>query len=208
VRLPVVLAVGVVIVVVAVLAIRVASGAPETAAKPRALVLGDSITDQAQKELNDELGPIYTLSIEGQDNFRLDQQIPAAERWATRPFQQVVINLGTNDAVQGWPTNQSVASLERLVSLYPSARCIHLTTVNERIKSRSRSADGPTRARAINNAIHALAEVDSRIRIVDWNALMKHSIGTDVELTTDGVHPNEPGQQLLIDGYENSMAKC
>ena len=100
-RLPVVLAAGVVIVVVAVLAIRVASGAPETEHdKPRVLVLGDSITDHGQRELNDELGPLYALSIEGQDNFRLDEQIPAAERWATRPFQQVVINLGTNDAVQ------------------------------------------------------------------------------------------------------------
>lgn len=207
VRLPVVLAVGVVIVVVAVLAIRVASGTPETDVdKPRVLVLGDSITDQGQRGLNEELGPLYALSIEGQDNFRLDEQIPAAERWATRPFQQVVINLGTNDSVQGWPSDQSVASLERLVSLYPNARCIHLTTVNERV--RGRSAEGPARAAAINAAITSMAQSDPRIRVVDWNALVGHSVATNVELTTDGVHPNEPGQQMLIKGYENSLAKC
>jgi len=206
VRLPVVLAVGVVIVVVAVLAIRVANGAPTDTEKPRVLVLGDSITDHGQRQLNEQLGPLYTLSIEGQDNFRIDEEIPAAERWATRPFQQVVVNLGTNDAVQGWPTDQSLASLDRLVSLYPNAACIHLTTVNEHV--RGRAADGPARAAAINEAIRSMADADPRIRVVDWNALVAHSIANDVDLTTDGVHPNEPGQELLTQGYENSMAKC
>ena len=141
VRLPVVLAVGVLIVVVTVFAIRLAYGSADDGTKPRALILGDSITDHGQRELNDTIGPLYALSIDGQDNFRIDDQLPVAERWATRPFQQVVINLGTNDAVQGWPLDQSSANLSKLVGMFPNAECIHLTTINEHLKGRS-SEDG------------------------------------------------------------------
>ena len=39
------------------------------------------ITDHGQRELNDTIGPLYALSIDGQDNFRIDDQLPVAERW-------------------------------------------------------------------------------------------------------------------------------
>ncbi len=147
VRLPVVLAVGVLIIVVTIFAIRLASGSAVDGAKPRALILGDSITDHGQRELNDTLGPLYALSIDGQDNFRIDDQLPVAERWATRPFQQVVINLGTNDAVQGWPLDESTANLTKLVGMFPTAKCVHLTTINEHLRARSADA-GAVRHRA------------------------------------------------------------
>src|SRR3954447_9912740 len=71
VRLPVVLAVGVLIVVVMIFAIRLAYGSADDGTRPRALILGDSITDHGQRELNDTIGPLYALSIDGQDNFRI-----------------------------------------------------------------------------------------------------------------------------------------
>jgi lysophospholipase L1-like esterase len=206
VRMPAVLAIGVLIVVVTVLAIRVAYGSSSDDSKPRALILGDSITDHGQRALNDSLGPLYALSIDGQDNFRIDDQLPAAERWATRPFRQVVINLGTNDAVQGWPTDQSTANLTKLVSMFPDAECIHLTTVNEHLTARS--ADVETLATQINDRIHGLAAADPRIHVVDWNAIVEANLAQGVDLTSDGVHPTAEGNQLLIDAYETSMASC
>lgn len=206
VRLPVVLGVGVLIVVVTVLAIRLAYGSAGAEDNPRALILGDSITDHGQKELNITLGPLYALSVEGQDNFRVDDQLPVAERWATRPFQQVVINLGTNDAVQGWPIDQTNAGLQRLVNMFPNARCIHLTTINEHLTGRTDDV-GP-HAAAINEQIRAMAAANPRLRIVDWNALVEAQRAQGVDLTSDGVHPTAEGQQLLIDSYEQSMEPC
>lgn len=206
VRLPVVLAIGVLIVVVAVLAIRVAYGSSSKDSEPRALILGDSITDHGQRALNDSLGPLYDLSIDGQDNFRIDDQLPVAERWATRPFRQVVINLGTNDAVQGWPSDQSTANLRKLVAMFPDAACIHLTTVNEHLKGRS--GDVGDLAARINDQIDEMAAADPRIRVVDWNALVEANLAQGVDLTSDGVHPTAEGNQLLIDAYEASMAGC
>jgi hypothetical protein len=206
VRMPVVLAVGVLIVVVTVFAIRLAAGAADDGAKPRALILGDSITDHGQRELNDTLGPLYALSIDGQDNFRIDDQLPVAERWATRPFQQIVINLGTNDAVQGWPLEQSTANLAKLVSMFPSAECIHLTTINEHLNARS--ADVGAYAASLNDQMRALAAADPRIHLVDWNAIVEANLAQGVDLTSDGVHPTRGGGQLLIDAYDKSMAAC
>jgi hypothetical protein len=206
VRLPVVLGVGVLIVVVTVFAIRLAYGSSAAEDKPRALILGDSITDHGQRELNTTLGPLYALSIEGQDNFRVDDQIPVAERWATRPFQQVVINLGTNDSVQGWPIDQTTAGLQKLVELFPGVRCIHLTTINEHLTGRT--ADVGPHAAAINEQLRAMAAADPRLRIVDWNGLVESHRAQGVDLTSDGVHPTPEGQQLLIDAYELSMAPC
>jgi hypothetical protein len=206
VRLPVVLAVGVLIVVVTVFAIRLAYGSADDGTKPRALILGDSITDHGQRELNDTIGPLYALSIDGQDNFRIDDQLPVAERWATRPFQQVVINLGTNDAVQGWPLDQSSANLTKLVGMFPNAECIHLTTINEHLKGRSPEA-GPSAA-ALNDQIRAMAAADPRIDVVDWNALVETKMAQGVDLTSDGVHPTRDGGQLLINAYEKSMESC
>jgi len=206
VRLPVVLGAGVLILVVAVLAIRLAYGTSTDDDRPRALVLGDSITDHGQRVLRNTIGPLYTLSIEGQDNFRVDDQLPVAERWATRDFQQVVINLGTNDVVQGWPVDQSAAGLQRMVDLFPGATCIHLTTVSETLPGRTSTTTAD--AASLNDTIRAMASNDPRLRIVDWNAIVLAQQERGVELTSDGVHPTTEGQQLLVDAYEQSMGGC
>jgi hypothetical protein len=203
--LPVVLGVGVLIVVIAVLAIRIAYGATADETKPRVLVLGDSITDHGQRELRDTIGPLYALSVEGQDNYRADELVPAAQRWATRDFQQVIINLGTNDVVQGWPVPKTTETLEQLVSFFPRAQCIHLTTINTDLDLGAAASD---RANAVNDQLQAIADSDSRIHIVDWNAIVDAETAQGVRLTSDGVHPTSEGQQLLVDAYEQSMSAC
>ncbi len=204
--LPVVLAVGVLIVVVTVFAIRLAYGSADDGIKPRALILGDSITDHGQRELNDTGHHSMIIAGRLQDTFRIDDQLPVAGRWAPRSFQQVVINLGTNDAVQGWPQDQSSANLTKLVGMFPNAACLHLTTINEHLRGRSSEA-GPS-ATALNDQIRAMAAADPRISIVDWNALVEANSAEGVDLTSDGVHPTREGGQLLINAYDMSMDSC
>jgi hypothetical protein len=206
VSLPVVMCVGVFIVVVAVLAIRLAYGATPEEVKPPVLVLGDSITDHGQRELRDTLGPMYALSIEGQDNFRIDDLLPVAERWATRDFVQVVINLGANDVVQGWPVDESADGLERLVELFPEARCIHLTTLSEELPTRSPSAEG--NAASLNETMRRLSAEDRRVRVVDWNRIVSDARESGTDLTSDGVHPTSEGQRLLVAAVERSTLAC
>jgi lysophospholipase L1-like esterase len=118
----------------------------------------------------------------------------------------VVINLGTNDVVQGWPIDQSAAGLEQIVSLFPDANCIHLTTVSEFMPDRTSTTEAD--AIALNDAIRTMAATNPQIRIVDWNEIVAEQQAAGVDLTSDGVHPTDEGQQLLVDAYEESMLAC
>lgn len=204
--MPVILGVGVAIVVVTVLAIRMAYGSVEPSDKPKVLVLGDSITDRGQQALKDELGPTYSLSMDGKTSYRTDQQLPSAERWSTRAFEQVILNLGTNDVIQASGVDEGITNLTTMASLFPQATCVHIVTINEMIPPKA----SPTAARdavALNERIRAMA-ADPRIRIVDWARIVADETAAGNEPTIDGVHPTEEGYEALAAAYEDSLATC
>jgi hypothetical protein len=207
VRMPVVVAAGVAIFVIAIFAVRLAYGAATHQEKPRVLVLGDSITDRSQASLNEELGASYSLSIDGKASFRIGEQLPSAQRWATRSFDQVVINLGTNDAVQGGSMRQSGADLGTIVAQFPEARCVHLVTVTEDIPAEASPA-AAGRAALINQRMREIASGDARVRVLDWSAVVHAELERGGAPTLDGVHPTEEGHQMLADLYSASIRNC
>jgi lysophospholipase L1-like esterase len=212
VRLPTILGAGIGLVVVVVLAIRIASltgvldDKPDD--RPRVLILGDSITDRGQRFLHDELDASYALSIDGKASFRIDQQLPSAQRWSTRPFSQVVINLGTNDADQGWPTEQSAEALTTMVGLFPQATCIHLVTINEQLPDLHGRNPAAT-AKALNTVIRQLSAGNPRVRMVDFDGIVRERRQRGVEdPTIDGVHPTDETHQLLAEAIRESLDTC
>jgi hypothetical protein len=207
VRVPVVVVVGIAIVVVTVLAVRLAYGAATSHDKPRVLVLGDSITDRSQAALKDELGAGFDLSIDGKTSFRVGQQLQSAERWSSRDFDQIVINLGTNDAIQGAAVEQSAADLAAMVALFPEARCIHLVTVNEDIPAEA-DPEAARRAAQLNHHLWTLAAADPRLHVVDWAALVRAELERGAEPTLDGVHPTDDAYELLAVAYAASIRPC
>jgi hypothetical protein len=206
-RMPVILGVGVALVLIVLVAVQLASGAASQSDKPKVLVLGDSITDRGQQALKDELGPLYSLSMDGKTSFRTDQQMPSAERWSSREFEQVVLNLGTNDVIQGSGVDQGAQNLAAMVAMFPQASCVHLVTINEMIP-REASPTAMRDAKALNEQVRALAAADPRIRIVDWAAIVSDEYAAGTNPTMDGVHPTEEGYEALASAYRTSLDTC
>jgi hypothetical protein len=206
---PVIIGAGIAIVVLVVVTIQVAykTGVIDDEQRPRVLVLGDSISDRGQRSLRDEVGGAFDVSIDGKASFTAEMMFPAAQRWSTRDFEQVIINLGTNDIAQGVDVDQSTLMLARMVDLYPEAVCVHLVTITEAMPEEA-GPDVRRRAAELNERMRALAEENQRVRIVDWAAIVREQVGQGREPTLDGVHPTTETHPLLAAAQAESLDAC
>ena len=177
---------------------------------PRVLIIGDSITglvadDFAQKDEEE-----FRYTLRATNGATAAEMLAAAEDVDTLNFSQVVINLGTNDALKEVPFDETMASVEQIVDLFPDADCIHVTTINEHILS----FDDPAvteRIVAINDGLRALADGRPRIRVIDWNAVVEEyeAAGSpDGPLLSDSIHPTEVGQHKLVDLEVGALESC
>lgn len=208
VRLPVIIGALVGVVALVAVAIQVAAVVGIGKNRPPVAVIGDSITEQGQKAIFNDLSADYKLTVDGKGGFRIDEQLPTAERFATRRFDQVIIELGTNDVMQKWSLGDSEANLRQIVSMFPDARCVHLVDVNESLSSRT--VDAPARARQLNQAMRGIAASDSRVDIIDWAGIVRRyeTVDPAEPITTDGIHPGPTGQDLLVSAYEDALKSC
>jgi hypothetical protein len=185
------------------------SSTVDTDPRPRVAVVGDSITEQGESALEQVLSDDWRLDIDGRSGFTIAEQLPAARSLARDTPSQVIVNLGTNDVLNGRDLSGSAADLAEVVASFPSARCIHLVTVNEGIEVAGRSyAD---RSAQTNRAIVALAATDPRIDVIDWSAVVAaYEAGdqADGPILTDTVHPSPRGQLALAVRYADALASC
>lgn len=178
--------------------------------RPKVALIGDSITATSEGVLRDELVRSYHLDIEATPGYRTDQLLPAARQAAAEQPEQVVINLGTNDAFQSWPIEQSEASLRELIGLFPQARCVHLVTVNERILDLQQTGLTP-RLQAYNQMLARVAASRPGTDLVDWTAAVDAYAAAGEPsgpFTFDSVHPLEPGQRDLARLYHRALDAC
>lgn len=172
-------------------------------------LVGDSITELSEPRLRADLGDTYRLRIRARGGYRVDQLEPyAVEVASTRP-EQVIVNVGTNDVLQGWPTASSVTALTRLLDGFRGARCVAVVTVNEQLAD---PADAATRDRAVayNAELRRLAAARG-LTVVDWagavDAAAAEGPGGEA-LTVDRVHPSEAGQRVLARLYRDTLDRC
>jgi hypothetical protein len=176
---------------------------------PPVVVIGDSITAGAEHTLRDQLGTDFALTIDGRPGYRVAEQLPTARNAAGFPFEQVVVNLGTNDVMGAdQALDASLASISEIVTLFPEADCIHLVTVSEQMVSGS--VDAPARAAAFNDGLEAIVATDPRVSLIDWSGIVA---GWQADhpgelLTTDTVHPTDEGNELLVAAYGDALSGC
>jgi hypothetical protein len=206
---PVIIGAGIAIVLVVVVSIQVAylTGVIDDEQRPRVLVLGDSISDRGQRSLRDEVAGAFEVSIDGKASFTTQMMVPAAQRWSTRDFEQVIINLGSNDIAQGVDVDQSALTLAQMVDLFPEAVCVHLVTVTEAMPEAA-GPDVRRRAAELNERMRSLAAEDERVRIVDWAAIVRDEIAQGREPTLDGVHPTNETHPRLAAAQAESLDAC
>lgn len=175
-------------------------------------VLGDSITTLDQADMQQQLGGDFKLTISGNFGKTIGEVMPEAEVVATRTYDQVIINLGTNDALGNVPTADSKQSLEKMISLFNSAKCIHLVNINENMVDQANGQSVSAVAKELNGVINDLAKASKQISVIDWNSETAGTLNNKTPpwstLTKDSVHPTEEGNTQLNKLYADALNDC
>lgn len=176
--------------------------------RPPVVLIGDSITANLERVARDELSDDWALTVDGEPGFLAGQQVTTAENASRFPFRQAVVNLGTNDAMTSdHDLGETIASLERIVVALQDVPCVHLVTVSEAMVNGS--DDAGARARTVNDAIRSLAARYANVSVVEWAAIVEREQRARGEpITTDTVHPDEVGNELLARAYGDALAAC
>lgn len=186
-------------------------GPPPTGPDPTddVVIIGDSITEQAEPLLLDELQPASIVKVRGRGGYRIEQMEPYAVEAAAAEPEQVIINLGSNDVLLSWPLDRSVEAYARMLDYFDDTRCIHLVTVNQSFRSDTDTGLA-YRALLLNAQIRELATA-AGADIIDWSKMVSdYEAGGSPfgPITSDSVHPTELGQQMIADAYRESLRTC
>lgn len=197
----------------AVLSVLVVASSGCSNAGDSVVVLGDSITALGHGSLEESLGDTYGLSISGNFGKTVEQVIPEAQRLAgERSYDQVIINLGSNDVLQELPVDESMAAMRQMVALYPDARCIHLVDINEHMVIESTGEPRTDQAVAFNEALEELSGSDDRVSLISWNDVASEELNDDQppwsNLTTDSIHPTDQGNDEIDRLYRTALRRC
>jgi lysophospholipase L1-like esterase len=155
-------------------------------------VIGDSITVLSAGELSAALGR-YHPDIHAVFGQRIDQMLPTLVASLERRPDAVVVNLGTNDALQAGTGPDWHRGFARMIDLIDRTPCAVVTTISTFV---DRPASGPVVASDINRAIADAAAAHPTIHVLDWNARL-HAHGGQALVVADGIHPSAAGKMTL-----------
>jgi lysophospholipase L1-like esterase len=163
-------------------------------------VVGDSITFQTKEHLDPDLQWDVAASIGATSA----QMVPEAQRLAGEGPSQAVVNLGTNDALQQVPVQDTEATLESIVGAFDDSRCVHLVTLGTQLPD---SGEPPASELAgqLNDWMRRFAEEHDNVSIIDWD---EELAGGDELLLDDHIHPNVPGRERLAAMMADAVEGC
>jgi hypothetical protein len=176
--------------------------------RPAVALIGDSITANLDATAHRELGDDYALTIDGKPGFLVDQQLPAVTNAARFPFDQIIVNLGTNDVMTSdHDLGETSSNLAQIADVLSGVRCVHLVTVSEEMVNSTN--DAGVRAQRVNDSIRAIASTHPNVRVIDWASLERDYERDHGEIiTSDTVHPNDVGNKVLAGAYGESLDAC
>jgi lysophospholipase L1-like esterase len=202
---------------IAVLAVVVVVGAVLAVVgwlQPRPLVLlaGDSITSYSEGVLAGAIDG--TFGIGGHDvevvarpGATAGEMAPEVVAVAARQPEQVIINLGTNDAARTATVAEGLAEIERMAAAFPGARCIHLVTLSESMVAFEDPVGPGSRAAELNQGIIDLAG-RAGYHLIRWDQMVAEGTARGEPLTLDSIHPDEAGAARLATAYADAIASC
>jgi len=172
-------------------------------------MVGDSITENSEAALRDAIGKGYKVNLRARGGYRVQEMEPYAIELSTTGPEQVVINLGTNDVLQSWPLDESIATFDRMVKSFSGATCVHVVTINEQM-SAERAPGVHERAAAFNERLRQVA-ADNGVDVIDWATTVNDDVAAGSKkggLTTDSIHPNSLGKHELGSMISNALNAC
>lgn len=169
---------------------------------PRVTVVGDSISRQAREDLESRHGDWRVVAEDART--AVSMQAEAHLVAGTRP-EHIVVELGTNDALQGLPAEDTIAALGSIVDEAASAAdCVHLVTVSTMLPSFGREPAAPDTAARLNDWMRAVDGEREGVTVVEWDRALA-SRGGEALLVGDRIHPNDAGRELLVELVADSV---
>ncbi|MEZ5320607.1 MAG: GDSL-type esterase/lipase family protein [Microthrixaceae bacterium] len=172
--------------------------------KADVILLGDSITKLIEEQVTRDVGD-HKVAIHADWGLRLDQVVDEADALGSDAPDQVIINLGTNNVLQGYDPVSSVEDLRTIVDAFDGSQCITIVTVNDHMTYRGR--DLSAGAIRFNQGIVELAGSNPRISVLDWNRLLSEHRDEN-PISADTVHPDPTGVRLLAGAYRSAILRC
>ena len=159
--------------------------------RPRAVIVGDSLTADATAQIDDAVPG--AVDIDGVPGATIDARLGRIRDIARRDPEVVVVALGTNDGFFGAPDPGRSAA--RVLDALAEAGCVRWIGVATVI-------DEPA---LVNVPIaEAVAEHDNA-EFVDWtDAAAEHPEW----FQPDGIHHSEPGRAAFADVVADAVADC
>jgi hypothetical protein len=189
-------------------ALMLSAGGSPSASKPSVVFVGDSITVLATPAIHQLLDPDYDVEILAVIGIRINKSLPALESALTFHPHAVVVNLGTNDALQGGLHPAWKSSWDKLIRITRNTPCVVLTTVNPAADALSHR---PT-ATKINADIRALAAQNpKKYKVADWSRFLSRHVSSQRIYLRDEpilIHPTPVGAQELASLDQSALARC
>ncbi len=167
---------------------------------------GDSLVQLGTRSIRNALEPLGALSVSGIGGQRFDQmQSTALKEAAGRPTT-VVIALGTNDALQSWPIEATLAALRDQAALFTGATCIAVVNVN----AHTAMADVNDRARLLDDQLAAVVATLPHARVLDWSARAAQLVvsGAPGVWFTDSIHMTAAGSDQYAGLMADAVRSC
>jgi hypothetical protein len=182
------------------------SGCGGSGKGPVVAIVGDSITVISAPGVEAELRG-YALYIRAEDGKRMDQLIPALRTELQRDPRAVVINLGTNDALQARTHSDWVSGFDTVWDLVRSTSCVVYVTVGTNADYLGKGVV----AADLNRAMEQLAAKHHNVQIVDWNAAVHEDprLLASRNPPADHIHPYQKrGWHWLGNHYRTALLAC
>lgn len=181
---------------------------------PAVGVVGDSISTRyfAGDEITSTLeAENYGWALRAKAGIRWDQEENWIAAMLERPADRMVINLGTNDALQIskglWTREQSAAAIATKLEELSSVPCVYLTTVNTHVLV----ANYAPHAHWLNELYRHYAATMDNVELIDWDAFTGDYYASGAPygpITTDTIHPNDFGSAYLALLTLDAVQEC
>jgi lysophospholipase L1-like esterase len=184
-----------------------------TPARPTVALLGDSITDQSERDLRAALDAYEVVAVVARPGHTFEDMQADTAVLALDAPDIVVVNLGTNDALKSVDTSRSLAALDATMAAFRRSTVLAVTVAH-----RFGGSEFDRRAGAINDRLRAgpaaIVAWDEIVALDDADRRSREGDDHDGQdgivaiegLLVDGLHPSHRGRLRLARAVAETLA--
>jgi lysophospholipase L1-like esterase len=156
-------------------------------------IVGDSITVLIQHQLQHRLGTRYNADVRARNGARIDEMLEPLRTALRNNPRDVVVNLGTNDALEAATRPIWQPGFVAMVDALTREDCVVFMNINTEMRQ---GAASDRAALDINAAFNGVVRTHPNMHVIDWNGMVRKPAG-DTLLQADRIHPSSKGQEVL-----------